>query len=196
MRWLLLSAVCVLSGCALSPKNISSDSSPLVLAKQAQLAAVTDWQISGRFGANTESDAWSGGLNWAQQGEDYQIQLSGPLGQGGLQLAGGMDSALLRVNDQQFEDVNAQQLLSRHTSWRFPVDELRYWITGQIAPNSTAQVVEWDEAGLLHKVQQADWTVEIARYQRVGELDLPRKLYLEHPEFKVRLFVDRWDLRS
>lgn len=193
MRFFILLAL-LLSACA--TPTLRQDDIPATANLSAE--PPNAWRFSGRFGANNnEDDSWSGGLQWRQQGDDYRIQLSGPLGQGGIELSGDASYSQLRVSDDEiYTDGNAERLLWRHTGWRIPFPGMRYWLMGEPAPFYRQGSAERDDSGRLVKLNQAGWTIEIKRYTQVGQHVLPRKIFLHHPEFEVRLVVDQWELAN
>ena len=53
----------------------------------------------------------------------------------------------------------------------------------------------WTEHNQLHKFKQVGWRVEMNKYRKVNEFELPHAFYLEHDEgseLNVRLLVRRW----
>ena len=67
-----------ISGCA---HRGSFTPPPDLVAHQQQLQRITHWELNGKLGIRTPDESGSASLKWAQQLADYQINLSGPLGQ-------------------------------------------------------------------------------------------------------------------
>lgn len=187
---LILVVMLLLAGCASQPT--------LVINGSLQHASESSsWQFNGRFGASHADESWNGGLQWRQQGNDYLIRLSGPLGQGSIQLQGDVHQAQLTLSETQiYENADAEELLWQHTGWRIPFAGMRYWLMGMPAPDYPVTELRRDELGRLVSLRQAGWLIEIRRYVSVQGIELPRKLFLQHARFNVRLVVDQWELSS
>ena len=55
---------------------------------RAVLATLVEWTAVGKLGLQSEEDSWSAGLTWRQLPDSFTIRLSGPLGQGMMELSG------------------------------------------------------------------------------------------------------------
>ena len=71
---------------------------------------------------------------------------------------------------------------------------MRYWVLGLPVPNRKTQELHIDQAGHLVDLQQDGWRISVLRYQKVGDLELPEKVYLQNDPLKVRLVVGEWQL--
>jgi outer membrane lipoprotein LolB len=189
-NYFVVIALLLLVGCAGQPKVVLNGDA--ARAGQSQ-----HWQLSGRFAANHDEQSWSGGLQWRQKGGNYLIRLSGPLGQGSVQLEGDEQAAQLQISDDEiYRNADAEQLLWQHTGWRIPFAGMRYWLRGEPAPFYQATQLQHDAQGRIASLHQAGWLIEIKRYISVEGVELPRKLFLQHAQFDVRLVVDHWELNS
>jgi len=202
-KLVLLLASLALGACATpqyKPSFISTN--PLQTAswqKHKQVIAVhqNDWRFVGRFGASTSDDAWSGSIWWQQHDDTYRIELAGPLNQGTIRLQGDKDrSELLLAEDSRYTDGDAESLLSRYTGWTLPFSGLRYWVLGLPQPVGEQQQVTLDQQGRITSIMRPDWYIRFQRYQKVGEVHLPRKIVLENDEIKVRLVFDQWNFNG
>ena len=163
---------------------------------QLALGKLKQWRIEGRLAVNNGDEAWNINLQWQQNGDDYQIELSGPFGTGKVQLIGDAHGVLLRDSDQKtFYATSAEELLFQQTGVVMPVTGLRYWVLGLPAPFQVSQS-GFDQQGRLAKLQQADWQVAFRRYTQVNALPLPDKLFITKIDksIDVRLVVDEWQL--
>lgn len=178
-----------LSGCATHAPN--SD----VMAQPAKEGAPLKWRLSGRFSAKNEENSWNGSLTWDQQRDAYDIVLSAPLSQGAVALRGDSHGSELSLgSDKTYADGSAERLLLEQTGWYIPFDGLRFWLTGQTAPNIAVMDVENDADGQLFKFKQGEWLVEFKRRVRIDGFDLPNKIFLTSSAYEVRFVVDLWDL--
>lgn len=166
---------------------------------QVQLAALDNWRIHGRFSAQKDNEAWHGSLRWQQRGDRYEIQLSGPFGQGAVQLQGDQDISKLRLSPQEhYSANNPETLLENYTGFSLPIKHLTHWIRGMPAPLVSTDAFTTNEAGYLVTLNQAGWSVLIKGYidveSNAQSMHLPRKLFLENQIFDVRLVIDQWQL--
>jgi outer membrane lipoprotein LolB len=81
--------------------------------------------------------------------------------------------------------------LRRRYGWTIPIASLRYWALGIPDPGEPAST-EFDEDGLLSRLEQRGWVVEISRYREGGGQQMPRILSATNPATRVRMVIDRW----
>ena len=178
-------ALLALSACSPVPVKTSGD---------WQAPDWTVWTLHGRVAIRHAEEGWHATLHWSQQSAVlYQLELSGPLGQGAVRLAGAAEGVrLLRADGVEDWAPTADELLARHTGWRLPIAGLRYWARGLPAPGSTASI-ERDPAGRPLRLMQAGWDIRYNQYQDYPGLgSLPRRVDFEHGELSARLIVDSW----
>lgn len=166
---------------------------------QAHLVALENWRINGRFSAQKDNEAWHGSLRWQQRGDHYEIHLSGPFGQGAIQLQGDQSLSELRLSPQEHYIANdPETLLETHTGFSLPFKHLAHWIRGLPAPLASTDSLTTNEAGHIVTLHQAGWSVLIKSYidvkSNTQSIHLPRKLFLENQIFDVRLVIDQWQL--
>lgn len=204
LRFVLLGAVSVsvmLAGCATAPQLPSSELNRLWQQQRLSLEQQNDWVLTARIAGSTEDDGWSGKLSWQQAGGNYQIHFQAPFGQGAVQLLGGPDQVQMRTSDGQMVVADdAESLLFQQLGWRLPLKGLRYWVLGLpmpvTAPAQLSPVLVFDDVGLLASLQQSHWRVNYEAYHRVGELVLPKKVYLENHAVSLRLVIDDWQFKG
>lgn len=197
-QWLVAALIVTLGACATRPVAPPGPSStadgPQWQARQEVLEGLRDWRFTGRVGVTKGDDAWSGTVRWAQSDGYYDIVLTSPFGQGGVRLSGSPAYSELHLSDEEvLVDKDAEALLYRQFGWQLPVSGLQYWLLGLPSPEGHGKMT-LDEEGRLEKLRQAGWEVDFRRYVRVNGMELPRKLYVSHPQLQVRLVVDRWEL--
>lgn len=165
---------------------------------QLQVETYKDhWQLSGRFGASTEDDAWSGSIFWQQRSHEFAIQLAGPLNQGAIILRGDKSNAELHLGGKStYHDGNAESLLSRYTGWTIPFEGLRYWVLGLPQPIGARQKITLDNEGRISHIQHPEWDIQFKQYRRRGDISVPRKIVLSNSEIRIRLVLDRWEFNG
>ncbi|MDH5544730.1 MAG: lipoprotein insertase outer membrane protein LolB [Gammaproteobacteria bacterium] len=192
----LCSALAACTGIQVKPQFINANEQQFALWQQHrdQINAHKDsWQLSGRFGASMENDAWSGSIWWQQQLANYSIQLAGPLNQGAILLRGDDKNALLDMGSgSKHHNGNAETLLSRYIGWHIPFDGLRFWVLGLPQPLGDTQKVTLDEEGRINHIRHPHWDVKFQQYTQRGDVFLPRKIVLSNSEIRIRLVLDQW----
>jgi outer membrane lipoprotein LolB len=194
-----LLAALLLSGCAAVPEAPLPDVPPeeALELRQQRLESIRHWICVGRVGATNGRDSLSASLRWVQNREAYQIRLSGPLGQGLVDVVGSSSGVSLRTGDRgTFVAPSPEVLLQEQFGWRLPVSGLRYWILGLAVPDAEVASRELDVYGRLTRLEQFGWRIEYLDYTQVDGVDLPARLELVHPELSARIAVRSWQLRS
>jgi outer membrane lipoprotein LolB len=185
-----------LSACTILPEQpVPADREAARLAHGQDLLTLEAWTLNGRISIRHGEEAWHAGLFWHQIDDIYQIRIIAPLGQGGAQLDGSAHSVVLHTGDGEYRANNAERLLAEQFGWQLPVEGLRYWAIGRIAPGPVDRVSH-DEYGRLQELQQAGWQITYHRYMPDGPaanaLMLPGKVFLERNGLEVRFVVDSW----
>ena len=184
-------------GCAIAPSEPPVDSPQATWqVRQLQLSGIQGWQLSGRLSITTDVEAWHLDVSWQQQDDRYDIRLSGPLGAGQVRLSGSEAGVYLHDDDQIFFAQQAEALLREHTGVSMPVTSLMYWVRGLPNPHlSDINVSQLDAQGRLANLKQNGWEVQMKRYVKVNNLQLPNKLFIKgQPDIEVRMIVDEWQL--
>ena len=128
------------------------------------LAQLDDWEFNGRIGVVAGEDGFNGSLRWAQDGDDFQATVSGPLGIGTVRLEGDDRRVRLTDNDGNVTVLeDAERDLYLRYGWTIPVRSLRYWALGIPDPATPADT-DFSDSGQLSSLKQGGWTVQISRY--------------------------------
>lgn len=188
----VLTALILVAGCA-TPRGVID--LPMIGSWQARndiLGQVRAWQFKGRIAVKAGDDGFNARFNWAQRGDEFEATVSGPLGIGTVRIVGDGRAVTLTDKDgvkTRLRDVEAE--LHWRYGWTIPVESLRYWALG-IPDPAEPGVTELDDQDRLKRLEQSDWTVEIARYAEGGGQQMPRILTATNPETRVRMVIDRW----
>ena len=194
-RWLKFAALTtsLLMVAACAPQRLRPDAAGLDAhdRREALLAPVSNWQLVGRLGVSDGRDSGSGSLTWSQAGEAYRFELHAPVTGKTWLLTGDASHAELQgLRDATVEGDDAASLLQRELGWRVPVAELAWWVRGMRAPGKAELSLRPD--GLPARIVQAGWQVEFRDYDETQQPPLPRKLFAESGNYKVRLAIQRW----
>ncbi len=192
-------AALLLSGCAAAPERPLPTVPPeqAMELREQRLEAISQWTCVGRVGATNGRDSLSASMRWVQSRDDYQIRLSGPLGQALVDVTGSESGVALRTGERgTFFASSPEVLLDEQFGWRLPVSGLRYWILGLPVPESEVYLRELDVYGRIRRLEQSGWRIEYLDYILVDGVDMPSRLELQHPHFSARIAVRRWQLQS
>lgn len=185
----------LLTACAVRPPVEPVDRDPW-LARKAVLTDLQEWSITGRIGVTTEREGWHASLFWTQQGQDYLIDLIGPLGQGRIRIQGDASRVTVQTADGRVLSAEDPELLLRETvGVGVPVTGLKYWIRGLPAPVPHIKLSS-DDRGRLTYLEQGGWMIDYTDYEPVGNLDLPTRIRARQGDMQVRLVIRQWNLAS
>ncbi|BFM49417.1 lipoprotein insertase outer membrane protein LolB [Marinomonas sp. THO17] len=179
----------VLAACSSQPRG------PVTPPPESALA-ISQWETSGRVGIRTPDDAISGNFTWQHTPETYTLNIVGPFGQGATKLSKDVSQQItLSYEDKTLVGKDARQLLYQELGWDFPVEQVNYWIRGLASPNTKATVVLEDDSLRPTSIKQDGWLVNYRRYTQVDGLDLPQRIQVSKPPFKVNLIINQWTIQ-
>jgi outer membrane lipoprotein LolB len=185
------SVLLLAAGCATLPPAGDAGSWP---ARRAALQSLETWTLDGRVAVATDSEGFSGGLAWRQDGARAEIELRGPLGGTALSLR--VDGAAVTVTDGHGSSVDgdaAREFVKSELGAPLPVSEMRYWLVGVPAPG-VPHLESVGPDGRLASLEQDGWQVNYPRYQAVGKLALPARIEITSKGVRLRLAVANWRL--
>jgi outer membrane lipoprotein LolB len=182
----------VLSGCASTRPSVDLPDISSWELRQQVLGEVRDWAFRGRIAVKAADEGFNGKFNWTQTGGHFYATVSGPLGIGTVVIEGSHGAIVLTDKDgEKTALVDPETELYYRYGWTIPVASLRYWALGIPDPGSEA-VTEVDDAGLLVKLEQSHWNVQISRYRENAGQQMPRTLTATNPDTRVRMVIDKW----
>lgn len=185
----MVGLVLALAGCASQP-----EAPPAAAAVfDPVIPDYASWGFRGRVSLVREEQGWHAGMNWHESAGRYRLNLTGPLGQGALQVSGAVDGTVrLQTGEgRQYAARDADALVLSVTGWQLPVTGLRYWVRGIPAPGGDAGFTT-DNQGRLARLEQSGWDITYTRYQAVAGRDWPTRMRLEAADISVTLIVDEW----
>lgn len=192
----LLIVLALLNGCA--QRHTFTPPADLI-AHQQHLQAIDRWALSGKLGIRTTDDSGSASVNWSQQVANYQINLSGPLGQKRMIITGTPKRVRLEQSGSEpLEARSAEALIRKAAGWTLPVTQLRYWVRGVPAPRQRITHLEQNSAGLIAQLTQGGWRIQYSNYKNYlhqqQPLSLPGKIIAEHEDVRLILVIRDWQL--
>lgn len=188
-RPLLLCLVVALGGCA-TVRSPEPGTAP-------DPTRLTDWTAKGRIGFAAQGEGGSGSFSWRQAGSRTEMQLRGPLGAGGLDLA--TDGERLELRDASgtaLDGEAARTELEKRLGGPLPLAQLRYWILGVPAParsgsgDGPVQMAAGPAPGFV----QDGWVVTLDQSRAYGDWQLPVRLSATTSGVRIKLVITYWQL--
>lgn len=188
-RPLLLCLVVALGGCA-TVRAPEPGTAP-------DPARLTDWTAKGRIGFAAQGEGGSGSFSWRQTGPRTEMQLRGPLGAGGFDLA--TDGERLELRDASgiaLDGEAARTELERRLGGPLPLAQLRYWILGVPAPagSGSGDGPVQMAAGSVPGFVQEGWVVTLDQSRAYGDWRLPVRLSATTPGVRIKLYITDWQI--
>jgi len=194
-------ACLLLSSCAMIKEDDSgaidkSKIEPATWPKEIQKRQqISNWEIRGRLGVQTKDTGGTMDIIWQQADDDFTIRLLAPMGAGNYLIQGDSNTAEIRFPDGKKEVVdNVDGVFASVLDVDLPASAVRDWIRGLPAGGMPVESIEWNTKGLINRVKQSGWNVEMRNYS--GEkIRVPHKLYLsrdDDQELGMRLVLRQW----
>jgi len=194
-RLLGLALLMAASACTTTPEIEAPVKDPAAAWRthSARMETIRDWDIEGRIAIRSYNEAVNANLRWQQQGDRYEIDLSGPFGSGAVHLSGAPGAVRLKTDDKDMVADNAETLLYQVTGLLVPIESLKYWIRGLPQPGSDGRQA-LDPQGRLAQVEQDRWKVRFRAYAPVSHQQMPVKVFVDNHQLSVRIVIDKWSL--
>lgn len=173
--------------------------SSAIQAKWAQHARDIDkikhWKLNGRIGFRSTGRALSASIIWQQKDDHFNIQLSGPLGQGFMQLAGDSKRMILQRGEELIASSTPQQLLNQELGAFLPLTQARRWVAGHPGNmSSDIPTHQLDNDGNLINFDSEGWTISYQDYRPVNTTPMPHKIILHNTHDKITLIIKSWKI--
>jgi outer membrane lipoprotein LolB len=189
-----LALLIVLAGCA----TVRREPAPAAedarwTAHREAIAALDAFTLSGRVAVQHGAEGGGARLRWHQRGSASDLRIMAPLAQGSFRLQGDGREVLLSAPDgRQYRAASFEALMAAHLGWSFPVDGARYWVRGVPDPRQPVARLGLDAEGRLSDLDQAGWRISVLEYGAEAGTSLPRRLFLNAGDLKIRLAIDAW----
>ncbi|WP_052481165.1 lipoprotein insertase outer membrane protein LolB [Gilvimarinus agarilyticus] len=194
-----LLAVLLLTRCANVPSNTGAPPEGPVdtQAHEERLRAISQWHLQAKAGLRSPEQNGSARLDWRHSPSSFDISLSGPLGQGRVELKGTPEGVVLTQPDSEpLRAESAEALLYQQTGWDLPVGLLADWLLGLPATKQPVDDLKRNDNGLLKTLSQAGWQLSYLNYQSVADVFLPGKVIATREldnEQRIRLVIAVYD---
>ena len=154
---------------------------------------VARWRALGKLAARTGDGNWSASLDWRQAEEDFRLRLSGPFGQGALQVEGSPGKVeLTTARGERRSAGTPEALLDQELDWNLPASSLRHWITARARPGVPVEDWTLDEAGRLSSLAQQGWRLAYVYRGDSRGPSLPDRITLRGEGVVVRIAIRDW----
>ncbi len=194
---LALGALFALAGCSSFQNNAQNKAA--VTSPGRPLLSNT-WSLDSKIGIRTPKENGTAQLNWQQMGNEYVINITGPLGKhiGTLERRG--ETVSMTSSDGQTQTAESEdQLILNAIGEPLPVEQLQFWIKGLKAPFYPIVPVEADASSVIFI--QKNWRVKMAQFENIDGYKLPQRLEFKYPadsaeenQLTLRVLVKQWTL--
>jgi outer membrane lipoprotein LolB len=162
--------------------------------RRPTLQSLDRFGLQGRVAVAVGGQGFNAGIRWTQSGTRTRLELTGPLGAGGVQVtANGADLSVITSSGKRLGAEAARAELRDKLGFEPPLGSIRYWILGVPDPGAPASV-RLDSQQRLTGLTQEGWRIDYTSYMPVGAEWLPRLLTLRRAGVRVRMVVDGWRL--
>jgi|TARA_B110000503_G_scaffold53778_1_gene86354 outer membrane lipoprotein LolB len=191
-RIIFLLLTILVSSCA-----INKDHSLLNIISWEQhlnkIAQLDHWILQGKIGYRDSKEGGTAWISWDQQGDDFDVRLSGPLGVGATRITGNEYYAQLQRGARQPDTAkSAEELTELLFGWRWPVKQLRFWVRGIAAPSSSKMASSYNRDGTLNSLKQSGWTLQFFDYQEIEDWKLPGNIQGNKGAYQFNLKIKKW----
>ncbi len=190
---LALLVLLVLAGCA-GPRPRSSDPAALAAqqARERAIAAWEQWGFSGRIAISGQDGGGSGRVEWQRQGDRLEVSLQAPVSRQSWRLIATPGAARLEgLEGGPRHGASAERLLREELGWRLPLAAVEAWVRG--TRHRPMARMAFDADGRPAQLRESGWTVEYRGWDPAHP-ELPRRVFAQAGEQRLRLVVDRWQI--
>lgn len=181
-----------LAACASRPVYIQGEADA---ALQRQLTALQQWKLSGKLAVRAADLSESARIQWQQEAQRYDIQLSGPAGIKATHIYGTQHSAHFEQGDTRLVADSAEALSQQLIGWPLPARELTWWLRGLPAPDYPVQAARYTQTGWLTQLSQGGWQIDFSEPHTVNtHLILPGKIEARRGDTHITLIIKQWQV--
>lgn len=151
-----------------------------------------NWALSGKMAVRNATEASSFNVDWEQRAQDFEIELSGPLGQGAVQISGEPGEVTLTKGSDQVTRSTLRELAYEITELDLPLDYLQFWVRAKPYPGIEATVNRDTDNGQVQSISQSGWQVDYPLYFTETGESLPRRIDFARNGSSGRLVIRNW----
>lgn len=164
---------------------------PIVSAEQ-----VDRFELGGRINLRVQQESFPGRVRWQHAPSFDELWFYSPIGTAVAHLRQDQDGAVLVTSEgREYRARALHQLALDVLGWDLPIEAMPYWVRGLAWPQASEADVQRDGQGRPGTLNQAGWQVSFLAWDGAGVQGLPSKLDLTGERLRMRLVIDRWQLR-
>lgn len=174
----------ILGGCSVVPVKTGE----VLQFDRPEAYKQDDWYFEGRL-AVVGQDSIAAMIKWRHAADRDEVELSGPLSQGKVVMTVVAGMAVVDDGETKKEyEGDVDRLMARIFGVDMPVTALKYWVFGVVDPGRA-----WQSSG-GEGFQQGGWQVSYKEVRQVGVDMLPRKIFIDNQQTKIKLIIDDWEI--
>ncbi|GGX63760.1 lipoprotein insertase outer membrane protein LolB [Saccharospirillum salsuginis] len=154
------------------------------------------WSFTGKMAVRNTNEASSFNVEWQQMAQAFEIELSGPLGQGAAQIKGQPGFVTMQRGNDVWQAGSLSELADQVADLQLPLDHLQYWVRAKPFPGSRAELLRAEDSGQVTTIRQSGWEVTYPSYYGEGATALPRRIDFERDDRSGRLVIRNWMTES
>ena len=145
------------------------------LPQGRQVESENQFNLQGKIGVRTPQQSGSAFFTWAQQQQDFDIELTGILGMGKTLIQGRTGRVTLNSTKTGLITASTpEELLEYATGWQAPITHITSWV--QARPATTQAQISQDTNGRIDHIEEDGWNVDLIYNDNQK---LPNKLILK-----------------
>lgn len=152
-----------------------------------------DWAFQGKMAIKNSTEASSFNITWLQLNDVFDIELSGPLGQGRISIHGDQRSVTLTQGSDQWSANSLEDLLWDLQQIQLPLDYLQYWVRARPKPTEPFSQQVDSETAQVSELTQAGWLVKYSSYHDDFPM-MPKNLSFIRDDSSGKLVIREWSL--
>lgn len=198
LGWFLVLNILFLSitGCVgVRPHDLSNLSCLSWRQRVIQLNKIQNWLAKGSIGVIYGGKSTLATFSWMQHGENYVINLSGPLNLGQIKISGNSTTVIIQNHaGRRLISDDPEKLIYDHTGILLPVTYLPYWLRALPSPDAPVITTHFDQCHHLLNLRQRGWQIDYKDFFTVATVDLPRMVTMHNYKAKIKLSIKSWQL--
>lgn len=152
---------------------------------------VTSWSVQGKMSIRQDNKRGSGKFSWLSTKESTDAQFSAALGQGSWKIHEDYKGANLTSSENgNLSGSNAGHLISSELGWRFPWENLPFWLRGFVL-NQKLEI----HSDLPENISDNSWEISYGKWMNTSIGLLPKVITATKPPYTVKVVIYDWEIR-
>ncbi len=158
--------------------------------RQTKLQQINGWEMEGALSITYNRKRDVARFKWVQDGDKYNIHISGPFNIGGARIVGNEDGVeFCRTRKKCIKANTPEQLTLSQFGWQLPISNIRYWILALPVPCTKVDARLIDQYGHLTDLHQSGWQIKYSEFKPdiKNNIDLPKIVELTNSEILIKI---------